>query len=297
MELQRNYDGGASAPVLSRGLGWFSLGLGATELAVPRALAKLIGVDHCGRTTTALRALGAREIVSGLGILMRPRRAGPLWSRVFGDAIDLSLLAWAMRTKRTSTQRMVAALVSVLGVTALDVIASRRMQEQQMRSGTAITRSITINRPPADVYAFWRRFEWLPRFMEYLVRIDDLGGGRSHWVAKTPLGNTIEWDAKIIEDIPGERIAWQSVKGSKLPNRGSVAFIPTLDRRGTEVHVQMQTPGSLLDAAIAKLFAGPQIEGDLRRFKQVLETGEVMRSDASIHRGIHAARPERGARP
>jgi hypothetical protein len=96
----------------------------------------------------------------------------------------------------------------------------------------------------------------------------------------------------------GERLEWRTVRGSKLPNRGSVTFRPVLGGSATEVCVELQV-GTRIGAAIADLFAGPKLEGDLRRLKQVLETGEVVRSDASIHRGPHAARPsaEQGGKP
>ncbi len=279
---------------LSRGLGWFSVGLGIAELAAPRALACAIGVDPRGRTGAAIRVMGARELANGLGILARPRRALPLWARVAGDAIDLAFLAWAFSSKRTHTQRLVGAIASVAGVAVLDVLASRRAARSQLVAARPIRRTITVYRPAADVYAFWRDFEQLPMFMHHLDAVVDLGDGRSRWTAKLPAGGSVQWEAEVIEDLPGERIEWRTVRGSKLPNRGSVTFRPIMGGSATEVCVELQIgtgTGTGAVAAIADLFAGPQLEGDLRRFKQVLETGEVVRSDASIHRGPHPARP------
>ena len=278
---------------LSRGLGWFSVGLGVAELAAPRALARAIGVDPRGLTGATIRAMGARELANGLGILLRPRRALPLWARVAGDAIDLAFLAWAFGAKRTSTQRLVGAAASVAAVAALDVIASQRATRAKMLAATQpIRRAITIYRPPADVYAFWRDLDQLPMFMHHLESVVELGGGRSRWTAKLPAGGTVQWQAEIVEDVPGERIAWRTVAGSELPNRGQVTFRPIMGGTATEVHVEMQL-GAGAVSAIADLFAGEQMMGDLRRLKQVLETGEVVRSDASIHRGPHPARPAR----
>lgn len=283
--------------VLSRGLGWFSVGLGLTEIAAPRVLARAIGIDDSGLTGATIRAMGARALLNGLGILARPRRALPLWARVAGDAIDLAFLAWAFGAKRTHTQRLVGAIASVAGVAALDVIASRRAARAQLAATRPIIRTITVYRPAADVYSYWHDFEQLPVFMQHLESVEDLGNGRSRWTANLPVGGTVSWETEMIEDRPGERIEWRTVRGSKHPNRGRVTFRPIMGGSATEVCVEMQM-GHGLEAAVADLFAGAQIEGDLRRFKQVLETGEVVRSDASIHRGPHPARPSKnGGKP
>jgi uncharacterized membrane protein len=285
----------AAGAGLQKGLGWFSVGLGLAELAAPRALARAIGIDDGGRTGLTIRAFGARELANGLGILARPRAALPLWARVAGDALDLAFLAWAFGAKRTHTERLVGAIASVAGVAALDVIASRRAIRTQTGAGKPILRAITVYRPAADVYAFWRDFEQLPMFMSHLESVEEMGG-RSRWTAKLPTGNTVQWEAEVIDDRPGERIEWRTVRGSKHPNRGRVTFRPILGGSATEVCVEMQV-GEGVEAAIASLFAGAQIQGDLRRFKQVLETGEVVRSDASIHRGPHPAQPSEAALP
>jgi uncharacterized membrane protein len=120
--------------------------------------------------------------------------------------------------------------------------------------------------------------------------------GRSHWRAKGPAGTGVEWDADITVDRPGETLAWQSREGADVPNSGSVTFSRAPGGRGTEIRVELRyhPPAGRFGAAIAKLFGeepSQQIEGDLRRLKQVLETGEVVHSDASIHRGMHPARP------
>jgi uncharacterized membrane protein len=197
----------------------------------------------------------------------------------------------------THPPRLVGAIASVAGVAALDVIASRRTARAQLAATRPIIRTITIYRPAADVYSYWRDFEQLPVFMQHLESIEDLGNARSRWTAKLPVGGTASWETEMIEDRPGERIEWRTVRGSKHPNRGRVTFRPIMGGSATEVCAEMQM-GHGLPAAVAGLFAGAQIEGDLRRFKQVLETGEVVRSDASIHRGPHPARPStRGGKP
>jgi uncharacterized membrane protein len=287
------------SPTLARGLGWFSLALGVAELAMPRALARLIGV-HPGRAATLLiRAMGARELVAGLGVLMTPRRPLPLWSRVAGDAVDLALLGAATAGARSSVPRLAGAAAAVAGVTALDVMAARRTQRAYDEANLPAIYAITINRPPADVYAFFRKLSQLPRFMDYLAAVTERDGKLSHWVAKLPMGGTLSWDARITEDRPGELIAWLSVEGSLIQTRGRVTFAKTPGRNMTEVRVEMQLGflGTKPSTAMARLFGRAQIKGDLRRLKQVLETGEVLFSDASAHRGKHAAQPSPAGHP
>jgi uncharacterized membrane protein len=106
----------------------------------------------------------------------------------------------------------------------------------------------------------------------------------------------VEWEAEIIEDRPNERISWRSVQPADVPNIGTVQFRSAPGGRGTEIHVELRydPPGGKLGAAVAKLFGkepAQQVKGDLRRLKQVLETGEVVHSDASVHRGLHPAQP------
>lgn len=145
---------------------------------------------------------------------------------------------------------------------------------------------ITVNAPPAAVYAQWRDFERLPTFMYHLESVRDTGGGRSHWVAKAPAGTTVEWDAELTDDIPQERIAWRSLEGASVGNSGSVQFRPAPGGRATEVHVELgyDPPGGAIGSMVAKLFGeepNQQISDDLRRFKQLVETGEIARSDGS----------------
>lgn len=166
-----------------------------------------------------------------------------------------------------------------------------------------VRRSVTVNRAPDEVYRFWRDLENLPRFMQHLEAVKDTGGGRSHWVASGPAGSTIEWDAEILEDRPNERIAWRSVGDSDVRNEGAVRFVKAPADRGTEVHVELryEAPAGKAGAAVAKLFGeepAQQIRDDLRRFKQVLETGEVLLSDGSpagIGEGASGERPSQPA--
>jgi len=159
-----------------------------------------------------------------------------------------------------------------------------------------VTKAITVNRPAEEVYRFWRSFENFPRFMHYLESVQTNGNGRSHWRAKGPGGKTVEWDAEIVEDRPNELIAWRSVPGSEVENAGSVRFVPALGGRGTEVHVELDynPPAGVLGAAVATLLGrepAQEMTADLRAFKQVMELGEVVQSDASLAGEPHPAQP------
>jgi uncharacterized membrane protein len=150
-----------------------------------------------------------------------------------------------------------------------------------------VKQAITVNRPAAEVYAFWHDFQNLPRFMDHLESVQVTGGRRSHWKAKAPAGTTVEWDAELVDDQPDSLIAWRSVEGSGVQNAGTVRFQPAPGNRGTEVRVELQydAPGGKLGALLAKLFGeepGQQVYDDLRAFKQVMETGEVVRSEATL---------------
>jgi uncharacterized membrane protein len=186
-----------------------------------------------------------------------------------------------------------------LGRTALDVVVARAVARTGSgRGGVHVVKSITINRSPAETYRMWRDFGNLPRFMVHVEAVDVLDGRRSHWRATGPAGRSIEWDTEIIEDLPDQCIGWRSTEGSVVTSGGVVRFASAPGGRGTEVHVDLRydPPGGSIGATMAKLFdkdPGQLIEGDLRRFKQVLETGEVVLSDASIDRGRHPARPAR----
>jgi len=287
-------------------LGAFSVGLGLAELLTPAGVAALIGVPNTRRTRSVLRALGARELLAGVGLLARPRSAGWLWARVLGDTLDLALLGERFSERRTKVGRLIAATAAVAGVTAIDTVSAARQTRSPTLSRVLgpihVLRTITINRPPEEIYAFWSDLRNLPRFMAHLESVE-LTGPTSRWRAKGPAGSAITWDAEVVLDRPGECIAWRSVEGTTtVPNRGVVRFTPAPGQRGTEVQVELkyEPPGGALGASFAKLFGeepSQQIDGDLRRLKQVLETGEVLQSDASIHRGLHPARPARNDEP
>lgn len=142
-------------------------------------------------------------------------------------------------------------------------------------SGVSIDKSITINRPVAEVHSFWRKLENLPDFMSHLESVEQTSDKRSHWVARLTGGRTVEWDAEINNEKENELIGWRSVEGSEIPNAGSVHFLPVADNR-TEVQVVMRydPPGGKIGHALAHIFGtdpGIAVEGDLHRLKKLLE--------------------------
>lgn len=288
------------ARLSGRALGLFSLGLGLAEVLAPSQLANLIGVPNNPRTRFMLRAFGVRELLAAAGLLGRPVSSGWLWNRVAGDAMDLAFLLNRTGSRRARTGRVLAATAAVAGVTVLDALTAAKLSRNSTLSQAFepihVQRSITINQPRDVVYEYWRDLTNLPRFMEHLESVD-VENGHSTWTAKGPAGISISWKAEIVLDRTNECIAWRSVEGTtSVPNRGVVRFEAAPGGRGTEVHVELKydPPGGAVGAAFAKLFGeepSMQIKSDLRRLKQVLETGEVVHSDASIHSGPHPGRP------
>jgi uncharacterized membrane protein len=164
------------------------------------------------------------------------------------------------------------------GTGMLADLESDTRQQLGGAAGVHVEESVTVNRPISEVYRFWRNFENLPRFMNHLESVAQREAGVSHWVAKGPAGTRVEWDARIINEIDDKLIGWQSLEGSMISTAGSVNFRET--PRGTEVrvHLQYSPPAGKVGAAIAWLFGEEprvQIREDLRRFKQLLETGEI----------------------
>ena len=146
--------------------------------------------------------------------------------------------------------------------------------------GIKVEKTVTIDRSADELFDFWRNFENLPRIMVHLESVTVQDSSKSHWVAKAPLGTTVSWDAEIINEKPGEMIAWRSTENADVPNTGSVWFRSAPEGRGTEVKVNLEynPPAGVLGMAVAKLFGeepNQQVMEDLRRFKSLMETGEI----------------------
>jgi len=275
---------------LTAGLGWFSLGLGTAQLLAPRAVNWLAGIERRPRNQLLQRAVGVRELGAAAGIFSDPNPYPWVWARVAGDAMDLTMLTAALMNNKNKRFRVLLATASVVAVTAADVVAGVRLARDAGRlneDGALRGRtSITIRRDAEEVYRFWRDFENLPSFMYHVESVKVNGDGRSHWVAKGPADIRVEWDAEVTLEVPNEMIAWRSVPGSGVENSGVVWFRRAPRDQGTEVAVEIEykPPAGPLGAAVAKLFGEEpvqQMKDDLRRFKQVVETGEVVRSEGT----------------
>ena len=287
---------------LARALGWIGVGLGVAEILFPRTLAKVIGAPDA--SPALLRLFGVREIASSALVFTPGRmRALGLWGRVAGDALDVTALACAFRNPDANRSALTATVGGVLGVAAADYVCAREMSRQAgflAESGALrVCQSIAVNRPPADVYAFWRELQNLPRFMYHVESVEVMSPERSRWTVKAPAGGTVQWQAEITADQPGQLLSWRTTDDADVANIGTVFFEPRPGGRGTIVRVDLEyrPPGHLAGAALALMFnrnPSQQIDDDLRRFKQFLETGDLVRSDGSPEgTGRVAQRPAR----
>lgn len=164
-------------------------------------------------------------------------------------------------------------------------VAHEAAEARGWDNAALVGRTVTINRPRDELYAFWRDFRNLARFMENVESVEPGDDRRSHWVIKAPAGRTVEWDSVLTEDEPGRLLAWESVEGADIRNTGRIEFRDAAPGRGTEVTATIvyEPPGGELGKLIAKLFQKePKIQArrELRRFKQLMETGEVSTSQA-----------------
>lgn len=143
-----------------------------------------------------------------------------------------------------------------------------------------VAKTLTINKPAAELYHYWHDFENLPRFMKHLQSVKVIDSSKSHWVTRGPLGSNVEWDAKITEDVENHSIAWTSLEGADVHNAGSIRFEPLSHDRGTEVKVEIEynpPAGAIGDKLLTLFGESPQqqLNDDLRRFKMLMEAGEI----------------------
>lgn len=290
---------------LTRALGWFSLGVGLAALAAPHRIAHVVGLTHDAGNLAMLRAVGLREIASGVGILTQSNPSSWLWARVGGDAMDLAMLTRAMGNENADRGKVATATVAVLGVTAIDALASMQMsQDQGVSSPEAaaptheprVASTITVNAPIAEVYAAWQGFRRLPDFMESFATVTVTDDRLSLWQLSLPGGLSVSWDATITSSVSNERISWRSGDASNVNGSGHVHFRPAPAEQGTEVlfDAKFSPPGGELGSKIAGLFTDPlgvKLNNDLRRFKQLLELGEIVKSDDTMVKGPNPAQP------
>jgi len=168
----------------------------------------------------------------------------------------------------------------------LDVNTAEDGEQSQLESSRAVhlATAFLINRSPQELYDFWRDFENLPKIMTHIesVRKLDDDGKRTHWVAKsTSAGKQFEWDAEITAEESGRRIAWRSLPGGDIETQGEITFEQHLGDRGTNVHVSMDyvPPGGRVGHWIARMLGENPlrvVREDLRNFKRLMETGEIL---------------------
>jgi hypothetical protein len=234
-EVVKKQNGNSRIDLVANGLGWFSIGLGVTQLIAPDRLSRLIGLNA---NPALMRLLGIRETASGIGILSQNGSAPWLWSRVAGDAIDLALLGTALLAEDSEKKNVVAATTMVAVVTGVDVWTSVRATRNGR--GRQVTSKITVTRSSQDAFELWNSKNNLRRFMKSVPTEIEITGARD-----------------------GELIEWRSVDGIAVRN-ALVSFAPAVGRDGTEVEV-------ILEGRIPRML----LHEDLRRFKRLLETGEI----------------------
>lgn len=170
--------------------------------------------------------------------------------------------------------------------TASGDVGTRRAASAAKRAGRGVRleASATVNRMAEELYAYWRDFTHAPSYMDRILSVRASDEWRSVWTAEGPRGATIEWTSEVTEDEPGRRIAWRSLPGSDLPNRGSVDFIPGRLGETTVRHtMELDPPGGMVGEAIARLmhdWTEEMMEADLRRFKTLMEAGTPVDSSA-----------------
>ncbi|QIK79415.1 SRPBCC family protein [Sphingomonas piscis] len=197
------------------------------------------------------------------------------------------------RRDNDNTKALIGAGLAVAAGAATFLLARRSADE---RGGSGISdapdhvfrdadrdvvgRTLLVNRSPQELYAEWHDFTRFPSFMDNVRDIVKLDEERSRWTIEAPLGSTVEVVTRITEDQPGAAIAWRSERDSQIETEGRVEFLPAAPGRGTMVRlvIRYSPPGGIVGKGLAKLFQrepGIQARRDLRRFKQLMETGEV----------------------
>ncbi|PSB02951.1 cyclase [Merismopedia glauca CCAP 1448/3] len=198
-------------------------------------------------------------------------------SLITGGALVLTGLS--QRSLRGALLALAGGGLAYHGATGQKSLQDKVTEATGLDKNIRVEKTVTIqNKSPEELYRFWHDFENLPTFMKHLKSVTIIDETRSHWVANAPLDTSVEWDAQIVTDRENELITWTSVEGADVDNSGMVRFKST--DRGTEVKVVIEysPPGGGLTAAIAKVFGEEpeqQLGDDLRRFKMLMEAGEI----------------------
>jgi uncharacterized membrane protein len=179
--------------------------------------------------------------------------------------------------------------VALAAAGGLMVAGGVRQLRNRRPEGVHVERSFHINRPVDEVYSFWRNFENLPKFMRHLKSVTVNGDKESTWVARAPVAGSITWEAEIVDEQPSSFIVWRSKEGAMVPNNGSVLFERASDYHGgtkLTVVLNYEPPAGKLGSIFATMFgedADQQVREDLRRFKQLMEAGEIATTVGQSH--------------
>lgn len=162
----------------------------------------------------------------------------------------------------------------ISGYCAVNNAVGRNTARRQ-GSPVEVNASVSVDKPRADVYAFWRKLENLPRFMRHLERVEELDQTRSRWTAKGPAGvGSVSWEAEILEDHQNEFISWRSLAGSTVDNAGEVRFIETPMGTDIQARITYRMPAGDVGGVAAKLFspmAEKMMKDDIKSFKKIIE--------------------------
>lgn len=202
------------------------------------------------------------------------------WASIVGGSA-MVLFGLQKRSLRGILTAIAGGSLAYHGATAEKSLTDKVSDAVGLDKALKVEKTVTINKPAEELYNYWHNFENLPTFMKHVKSVTvSEGEKRSHWVANAPLGQEVEWDAEVIKDEPNRLIAWASIEGADVDNSGFVRFSPAPGDRGTEVKVvlEYEIAGGKLTAALAKLFGEEpeqQVGDELRRFKQLMEAGEI----------------------
>jgi len=274
----------AAGSPAARNLGILSLALGAGALLMPARLSRVSGLQPYRRL---LPLVGLRELTAGIGLLSSSNPTPWLWSRVAGDAMDLAVILSSLlnpNNPRKTSAAVTAAVVAA--ITAIDTRESMRSSRagdsirQSAAPDALVSASVIVSKSPQECYDFWRNPLNMTRISPMVESVTVLDERTSRWLIRSPLGHRIEWDSKVTAEVPGERISWRSVDGGGLYHAGVIRFERATGDRGTLVNTSMhfRVPAGAAGLGLAKLLgANPrsEVREDLRRFKQLLEAGEI----------------------
>ena len=269
-------------PELVNGLGWFSLGLGSTQLIAPGALNRLIGAPDDPHSRFWQRVVGVQELSAATGILGRRQLPAWLWGRTAGDVLHMTMVARTYGRPGARPVRLTATLVSLAGTLAADAYASARISSKSTMTSQGTRRkataSITVYAPVDVVQERWREFE-------------ERGGDAR-------LG-----PIELVGDASPGSITWRTGDSAGASASGRALFSALAHDRGTEVRLELEyrTLGGAVGAAVQKIMGDDphqMAQDDLRRFKQLVEAGEIARSDGAPTGHTAEAQPkQRPARP